>query len=549
MAARTAPGLVKGAELLALALQGQGVKWIGTLCGHGLDEVYAACHRAGIRLIDVRNEQSAGYMAECWGRLSGQVGVCAVSSGVAHANAMTGVINAHFDGAPMLLLTGAGARRTAGMGHFQDLDQVALAAPVCKYARVLDVPERIPVQVHEAFAAALSGRPGPVHLTFPMDVQEAQVERATLPPPAQRPGPMYPAPHQLEQAADLLAKARRPLLVAGSGVYYARGEEALAQFAAACAIPVVVPIWDRGTVPVGMPEYLGVIGAASGGPPLLEEADLVILLGAAADYRMGFLQTPPLAAEARLLRIDADAARLSQGRPADLSIQADPGATLAQLLKGCAKGQIGDFAPWLQTARQGRDKFRQQVVGGVRRGEGLHALDLIEALRGVLTPETVLIVDGGSIGQWFHQTLGREGYPGHWLTCGVSGVVGYGIAGAMAARAGFADRPVILLSGDGSATFTLAELECAARQHLPFAMIVADDQSWGITATGHRRRYGETLSSTLGPVDFAAAAQAFGALGTQVSTIAELTGALRQALRESLPTLIHAPIAGGMPGE
>ncbi|MBI2502133.1 MAG: thiamine pyrophosphate-binding protein [Candidatus Latescibacteria bacterium] len=540
---------MKGAQLLARALRAQGVKWISTLCGHGLDEVYAACQRVGIRLIDVRNEQSAAYMAECWGRLSGQVGVCAVSSGVAHANAMTGVVNAYFDGAPMLLLTGAGARQTAGMGHFQDLDQVALAAPVCKYARVLDLPERIPAQVHEAFAAALGGRPGPVHLTFPMDVQEAQVEEGPLWPPAQRPGPMHPAPRQLEQAADLFARARRPLLVAGSGVYYARGEEALAQFAAAYAIPVVVPIWDRGTVSGGMPEYIGVIGAASGGPMLLEEADLVVLLGAPPDYRVGFLQTPPLAGEARLLRIDADAARLSQGRPADLSIQADPGAALEQLHETCAERQIDGFEAWLQTARQRRDEFQRQVVEGARRGGGLHALDLIEALREVLTPETVLIVDGGSIGQWFHQTLGRERYPGHWLTCGISGVVGYGIAGAMAARAGFANRPVILLSGDGSATFTLAELECAARQHLPFAMIVADDQSWGITATGHRRRYGEALSSTLGPVDFAAAAQAFGALGTQVSTRAELTEALRQGLREPLPALIHAPIAGGMPGE
>ena len=139
---------MNGADLLARTLRVRGVEWISTLCGHGLNEVYAACERAGIRLIDTRNEQTAAYMAECWGRLSGRVGVCAVSSGVAHANAMTGVVNAHFDGAPMLLLTGAGGVRTAGMGHFQDLDQVALAAPVCKYARVLDVPERIPEFVH-----------------------------------------------------------------------------------------------------------------------------------------------------------------------------------------------------------------------------------------------------------------------------------------------------------------------------------------------------------------------------------------------------------------
>jgi len=237
---------MNGADLFARSLRAQGVEWIGTLCGHGLNEVYAACLRADIKLIDVRNEQTAAYMAECWGRLSRQVGVCAVSSGVAHANAMTGVVNAHFDGAPMLLLTGAGPLRTAGMGHFQDFDQVGLAAPMCKYVRVLDVPERIPEFVHQAFAAALSGRPGPVHLTFPMDVQEIGVDMELPAGPAQAPARMHAAPVDINRAVDLLAAAERPLLVAGSGAYYADAEQVLAEFVAAYAIPVTVPIWDRG---------------------------------------------------------------------------------------------------------------------------------------------------------------------------------------------------------------------------------------------------------------------------------------------------------------
>jgi len=112
-----------GAELFVAELKARGVEWISTLCGHGLSPLYAACQNAGVRLVDTRNEQTAAYMAECWGRLSRRVGVCMVSSGVAHANAMTGVVNAYFDGAPMLLITGAGALRTAGMGHFQDLDR------------------------------------------------------------------------------------------------------------------------------------------------------------------------------------------------------------------------------------------------------------------------------------------------------------------------------------------------------------------------------------------------------------------------------------------
>lgn len=215
---------MNGADLFARALKAQGVEWISTLCGHGLNDVYASCLDAGLRLIDVRNEQTAAYMAECWGRLSGGVGVCAVSSGVAHANAMTGVVNAHFDGAPILLLTGAGPLETAGMGHFQDFNQLGLAASMCKYARVLDVAEHIPHLVHEAFAAALGGRPGPVHLTFPMDVQVAEVKEEVAATKVEVHRGMQVAVGEVRRLVGLLAAAERPLLVAGSGMYYAGGE-------------------------------------------------------------------------------------------------------------------------------------------------------------------------------------------------------------------------------------------------------------------------------------------------------------------------------------
>jgi len=541
---------MNGAELFAACLKAQGVEWISTLCGNGLNEIFAGSRRAGIRLIDTRNEQAAAYMAEGWGRLSGRVGVCAVSSGVAHANAMTGVVNAHFDGAPMLLVTGAGPWRSAGMGHFQDLDQVALAAPVCKHARVIDAAERIPEFVHEAFAAALSGRPGPVHLTFPMDVQAAEVAAEPLSRPVERLRGPRPSPEAVKRAVDLLSRSRSPLLVAGSGAYYGGAEQAIADFAAAYAVPVVVPIWDRGAVLGGMAEYVGVIGAASGGPALLEEADLVILVGAATDYRVGYLRPPAVASEARVIRVDVDPARLRAQRPADLEILASSGAVLEQLQEACAARQVDGFEDWLAEVQQRRDEFRERTLANARRdGERLHALDIIEALEKTLTPETVLVVDGGNIGQWFHQTLARERYPGHWLTCGASGVVGFGIPGAMAARAGFPKRPVLLLSGDGSATFTIAELECAARQGLPFVMIVADDERWGIVESGQVERYGEAMCSVLGGVDFAEVARGLGALGARVEDRSELEAAIRQGLAEQVPALVHVPVAGGMPGE
>ena len=275
---------------------------------------------------------------------------------------------------------------------------MALAQPVCKYARVMDVPERIPQFVHEAFAAAIGGRPGPVHLTFPADVQEAAVDPSKLvgrTGTSSVPGRKVADEGAIVRAADLLGGARRPLLIAGSGV---------------------------------------------------------------------------------------------------------------------------------------------------------HALNILEALRATVTEETILVVDGGNIGQWFHQIL-CDRYPNRYLTCGASAVVGFGIAGAMAARVGFPDRPVILLSGDVSLTFTIAEIECAARQGLPFVVIVADDEAWGITATAHVKQFGRAIASTLGPIQFDLLARGFGVRGARVSRVDEIAPAIREALLEDRPTVLHVPIVGGMPGD
>jgi len=163
-----------------------------------------------------------------------------------------------------------------------------------------------------------------------------------------------------------------------------------------------------------------------------------------------------------------------------------------------------------------------------------------------MTEDTVLLIDAGSIGQWAHQLL-CDRYPGHWLTCGRSGVVGWGIGGAMGARLACPERPIILLSGDGSFTFTVADLECAVRQKLPFVAIVADDQSWGITQAGHIKQFGRAISSTLGPIAFDRLAASLGARGVIAATPESLRNEIGRALSVGGVTVIHAPIVGGNP--
>ena len=541
------------ADVLVEELQSRGVPFVATLNGHGLDPFYLACRRAGMRMIDVRNEQAAGYMAEVAGRLSRSVGVCAVSGAVAHANALTGVLNAWFDGAPMLLITGITPHARLGYGDFQDFNPVPMAAPITKYARMVDSPQRVAQIVHEAFTRATTDRPGPVHLSLPIDVASAELDPAEAVRSPVRSGEVRHCgaanAELVEEAARLIRSAARPVLVAGSGVYYSHGEEALAGFVHRQQIPVVAPIWDRGSVPVPIDPFLGVIGAASGGARLLPDADLVIMAGAEFDYRVGQLSPPVVGQDATVIRIHADETCLRRGLESQVSIHAAPGTVLAQLTEACGRLDCPPASEWLVEARKRRDAFRRQCLGAADKfPPGTNGRDVVLAVGEVLTDQSILLVDGGNIGQWFHQLL-LDRMPGHWVTCGASGVVGWGLPGALAARALYPDRPVILLSGDGAFTFTVAELECASRQGLPIVAVVADDRRWGISASGHTRNYGEPLYSTLGPTRLDQVAEGFGCRGVRVEKKDELAPAIRTALSADQPTVIHVPIVPGGPDD
>ncbi|MCC6538699.1 MAG: thiamine pyrophosphate-binding protein [Bryobacterales bacterium] len=512
---------ISTADRLIEELAARGVKAIFTLCGHGLDPLFAAARRRGLPLVDTRNEQTAAYAADAFGRLTREPGVCAVSSGVAVANAFAGVANAWFDSAPMLLLSGAADADRLGRGCFQDMDAAAWAAPVTRFSRRIESAETAVALLAEAWSAARGG-PGPAHLMLPMDVQRAPASEQEQ--GAEEPAEVLRPQHDAEPLAAALRTAKRPLIVAGSGIYYHGEAFDLLSLATDFRIPVQTPIWDRGIFDAECPAFLGVAGAATGGPKLLEQADCIVLAGAAPDYRVQYLEVPgkvyPLARGFRSLR----------ERLIDTGCEA--------------------FTAWLDEARaqqqahvaQVRARAEQQTVG-----TRTHAVHIVEALEQWLPQDAVLIVDGGSIGQWAHQLLATRRYPGHWLTCGRSGVVGYGIGAAMAARIAYPNRPVVLLSGDGAFTFNVADLECAQRQGLGFTAIIGDDQCWGITHAGHLRQFGEGISTQLGPIRFDLLAQSLGCAGARIDRPADIAPRLRDALAAPGVTVLHVPITGGNP--
>ena len=531
--------MVKGADLVVMQLKAQGVEWISTLCGNGLDPLFDACRRTDLRVVDAHNEQAAAYMADAYARLTGRLGVCAVSSGIAHSNALTGLANAYFDGAPVLLITGASAGYDGTRGVFQEFDQVGLAAPICKFSHLVGRANDLVFLLREAISYALNGIPGPVHLTIPADVLQAEVQITQSTSPVVPPMSNAPDDSAVGVLAAKIQKSSKPVLVAGTGVFRSGGQSALARFSERLGVPFVIPIWDRGCVERPHPNFLGVVGAANGEPRVLEDADLLIMAGACVDYRVGFLSPPKIREEAFIAGIGSHPGDIKGGR-VDLILRGDPSKILDQLSGSTDISHTHDS--WVELCRKRRDEFRSPWVKTIKPREFMTGREIVDAIRPILSDELIFLIDGGNIGQWAHMAL-ADHYPSRWLTCGASAVVGWGIPGAMAARLTFPERPILLLSGDGAFGFTLTELESAARQELPFVAVVANDSAWGIVVCGQKEAWeGHTIACETKEIRFDKAAEALGAKGLRVKSPEELTSAIRNGFTEDVPVVIDVPI-------
>ena len=535
---------MNGAEYVVRTLQERGVERIFALCGNGLAPFLEACGALEMPVIDVRNEQSAAYMADLWGRMTGRLGVVAVSSGPGHTNALTGLANAWWDGGPLLLISGQSEDVTRGLDHFQELDQVEMAAPVTKYARRVHHESALGFMLDEAIAQATTSRPGPVHLTIPEDVlaapfaEEPEPEHGTTPASVQGVGPADEA--LVGQALDMLAAAERPFLLVGSGAFYSGVWEPLRRLAEATNVPILTHIWDRGCIEEAIPQYVGVTNdELNGAMASFSEADLVLAVGARLDYRVGYARPPAIDADVRSIPIDADPAELHRGRRADLAIAGEPRLALDALatLAGEREGWAND--EWLAEVRATREALKAQYAGLCVGDEcPMPGLRICQEIQPFLQRDLTFLLDGGNIGRWAHLWL-FDRHPSHWMTCGASGVVGWGVPGAVAARLARPDRPVLLLSGDGAAGFTFTDVETALRFGTPYVMVVAHDAAWGIVADAQppERR----VACELGEIRFDRLAQALGARGVYIEEPSALAPAIEEGLGLDTVTVIQVP--------
>ena len=535
---------MNGAQWVVRTLQERGVEYIFVLCGNGLDPLLDACVDSSIQVIDVRNEQAASYMADTWGRMTGRLGVVAVSSGPGHTNALTGLANAFWDGGPMLLISGCSPRHTRVMDHFQELDQVGMAAPVCKYARMVRHVETLEHELNTALATAVTGRPGPVHLTIPMDVFSAEVDESKLLRQGLVPAEVIehcPGDGDLvQQAAALLASAKRPLMIAGSGVFYARAWDTLAEFARLTDIPILSHIWDRCCIQEAIPQYTGVTNEELNGAALmLAEADVLLVVGGRIDHRLGYGRPPGVSKDAKVIRVDIDPSEINRTIIPDIGIVGSPRTVLEQMCAHARRGDAGTHSGWLSQVRAQHNSLIEQWDDRCHEDCcPVPAIRICREIKPFLDRDVTFLLDGGNIGRWAHMTL-FDRHPSHWFTCGASGVVGWGLSGAVAAKLARPDRPLLLLSGDGAAGFNVTEIETALRFGTPYVAVIAHDGAWGIVADGQPE--GRRCACEFGEIRFDRVAQALGAEGRLIQDPKQLGPSIEWGLASGKVVVLQVP--------
>lgn len=533
-----------GGELVVRALVEQGVKQIFTLSGGHINPIYDACLDAGVQVIDTRHEQAAAMMADGWARTTGQPGVCVVTAGPGLTNAVTGQTTAYLANSPLVLISGGCGVNERDHVCLQEMDQLSLMAPISKWARVVYDVKRLFEYTAAAFRYTQTGRPGPVYLEIPVDVlyqgcEEEEVAFLKGFGPQARPGG---EPERIRRAVDLLSQARKPLLVAGSGVWLSQAFEELKRFAELVKVPTFTIGMARGTLADDHPLCFGTANplAPNASKVAFSGTDLLLALGVRLSYYSGFVRM--LNPEAKVIQVDIEGEEIGRNRGVELGIIGDVGTVLSQLTEEVEK-QGGFECPltWVNELRRAEAEAGQTVADQLHSDAvPIHPLRLIHEVDEFLEREAVTVVDGGDNQVWTDITK-RVYYPGHYLKSGPMGCLGVGIPYAMAAALAHPGKKVLLLTGDGAAGINLMEFDTAVRHQIPFVMVVNNDQSWGMIKHMQELTYGSerVVGTDLGPVRYDRVVEALGGYGELVTQPEEIKPALQRAFDSGLPACIN----------
>jgi acetolactate synthase-1/2/3 large subunit len=526
---------ITGSEVLAKALQTQGVDTMFYLMGGPMLETEAACIQLGIRAIDHRHEQAAAFAAHAYTRVLRRPGVCMGASGPGATNLLTGVATAFTDCAPLVAIGGSSPRVYLGMEAFQEIDQLAVFKPVTKWAERVYDARRIPDVVASAFRQATSGRPGPVYIDMPGDVLGEKIEEASVKyAPAWKPSPRTLGDTgAIKEAIALLARAERPLVIAGSGVWWSDGAAALQAFVEASGIPFYTKPISRGLIPED--HALSFLNARS---TAFTEADVVLAVGTRFDWMIQYGRPPRFGADLKVIHVDVNPAELGHNREVDVPIAGDARAVLQQLTDE-ARGTLDPkrYGNWIGKLRvidaeKGAESDKAMSTDNLP----IHPLRLCKEVRDFLERDAILVVDGQEILNFGRQAIPTY-TPGHRLNSGAFGTMGVGLPYGVGAKVAKPDAQVLVLHGDGSFGINAMDIDTAVRHKIPVVCVISNNGGW--TAEAPWTRPLPKPGRNLGYTRYDRLAMDLGAHGEHVEKPNDIRPALERAFAAGKPAVVN----------
>jgi len=516
---------VDGSQLMAEGLKEEGVDTIFYIMGGPNILLSMHAERLGIRLIDVRHEQAAAMMAHAYSRVTGKVGVCMGAGGPGAANLLTGMSNAFLDACPVLALGGSSAVNYYDLGDFQEFDQLAVFKPISKWAVRIYEARRAKEYVHMGMLKARQGKPGPVYLDLPgnMLVEKIDERRVAPRPTINQKSTLTADSQSIEKAVDLLKSARKPLLVTGSGIFWANAGKAMQEFVETTGIPFFTTPQGRGVVADDHP--LSLLGSRSFA---FKEADVVLVVGTRINFIIGYGQSPRFSADAKFIQVDVDSEEIGRTRSVELGIVGDAKAVFEQLIQ-VAKGRVrfGDDSAWVQELPAKDRENRAKMVPALNSAQTpVHPMRSCKEIRDFIPRNGILAVDGHEIMNMSRQVI-PSFVPGARLNPGPNGCMGVGLPFGVGAKAAAPDKMVVVLHGDGSLGMNLMELDTAVRNQLPVLVVVSNNAGWTARAKGMH-----VPGRELGHVRYDQVAQGLGAYGEFVEDPKAIRPALERAVKE-----------------
>jgi acetolactate synthase-1/2/3 large subunit len=528
-----------GSDVIVRQIEAFGIRHLFTLTGGHISSLYDGARFTDLTLVDFRHEQAAVHAADALARLRRDVSVVALTAGPGVTGGLTGVANALYAESPLVVLGGRNPFVTDGTGNLQEAPHLELMRPVTKHCSALYELWRIPDVIYNAFAAARAPRSGPAYIDVPVDLQLTRVSVEDAPPLRGSNWPSLPCPDPdiVRRVARTIGAATQPVILAGTGAYWARAEDALNAVALSAKIPIYLNGMARGML--GRNHPYQVFGSRK---EALRGADVIVLLGVEFDFRLGFGQAGAVHRDAVVIQVDADSARIGRNRGATIGVVADINQFLRCLMVEDSTFGRQEPLTWTSTLRQ-KDKVRLERTRGsvTLSGNPVHPRQFVHAVTEFLDDDATVIGDGGDIVGLFAGAF-KPGGPGRWMDPGPFGCLGIGVPFAMGARLHRPSSQIAIVFGDGSFGFNGFEYESAARQRLPFVGIIGNDGAWGEMRTFHEDLFGSAdlrgqyLSQS---TSYEKVVEGLGGHGERVEDAADIIPALDRAYKSGVPSAVN----------